>query len=245
MAVSGKASAGAAMGKVSVPSSCCSVACSTRTGTAGETICVSFKRSVDRCGDGMPPCSSAAASQAMLNASAGTLIGQASSFAAPAASTTSCAGSASGVRVMSLPLPEFATPCKLACTFISRAVVLRRVSIALKRSPSRTSGGRPDKICKSWVTRMLVLPVPNCCVPASAMATSLKRVSESFSGTSTTASPFASSSTFAFHTSSVSNSSRVLPRPPPPPAASALRPWWRRPMISLCAVLVSTPQARG
>jgi hypothetical protein len=65
--------------------------------------------------------------------------------------------------------------------------VLRTVSIALNWSPSRTSGGRPESTCKSWVTRMLVLPVPKRCTPSSATATSLKLVSESLSGTSMTA----------------------------------------------------------
>jgi hypothetical protein len=158
----------------------------------------------------------------MLNASAGTSIGQTISCAAPATSVTSCGGRFNGVRVIASP--ELTVPCKVARTNIPRAVVLRKVSIALKRSPSRTSGGRPESICRSCVTRTLALPVPNCCVPASAMATSLKLVSESFSGTSITASPLASSATTAFQISRVSNSSRVLPRPPPPPAATALRP---------------------
>ena len=43
------------------------------------------------------------------------------------------------------------------------------------------------------MTRTLVLPVPNFCTSASAIATSRKLVSESFSGTSTVASPLASS----------------------------------------------------
>ena len=96
--------------------------------------------------------------------------------------------------------------------------------MATKRSPSRTSGGRPASSCRSCVTRMLVLPVPNFCTSASATATRRKLVSESFSGTSIVASPLASRTTFGFQTSSVSNSSRVAPRPPPPPAATAFLP---------------------
>ena len=46
-----------------------------------------------------------------------------------------------------------------------------------------------------------------------------KAVSESLSGTSTVALPASSSGTRAFHSSSVSNSSRADCRPPPPPAA--------------------------
>ena len=170
--------------------------------------------------------SSAAASQAMLTASAGTLTGQTTSFAAPAASTTSCGGSAIGTRVSSAPPTpgRLAVPCSVARTFISRGVVLRRVSMALNWSPSRTSGGRPASTCRSWVTRMLVLPVPNFCTSASAMATSLKLVSESLIGTATVASPLASTTMFAFQISRVSNSSRAEPRPPPPPAATAFLP---------------------
>ena len=56
-----------------------------------------------------------------------------------------------------------------------------------------------------------------------------KLVSASFSGTSTDASPFASSATRGFHKSSVSNSSRVALCPPPPPAGTALRPKCRAP----------------
>ena len=118
----------------------------------------------------------------------------------------------------------FTRPASVARSFISRAVVLRSVSIALKRSPSRTSGGKPDSTCRSCDTRMRALPVPKRCTPSSATATSLKLVSESLSGTSIVASPLPSSVTTGRHSSSVSNSSRVPPRPPPPPAATALRP---------------------
>ena len=215
-----RASPGAATGSAKLPSSCASVACSTRTGTAAATSCVIFSRS-------RAAPSSAAASQAMLIASAGTATGHAISFAAPAASTTSCGGRAIGRRTNSLPpaaAGRSAVPCSVARTFISRAVVLRRVSMALKRSPSRTSGGRPASTCRSWVTRMLALPVPNFCTSASATATSRKLVSESLIGTATVASPLASTTMFAFQISSVSNSSRAEPRPPPPPAATAFRP---------------------
>ncbi len=160
----------------------------------------------------------------MLKASAGTSTGQVISCAAPAASVSSCGGKFSGVRTISAPLPLFAVPASVARSFIVRAVVLRSVSIAAKRSPSRTSGGSPESTCRSCVTRMLVLPLPKRCTPSSATATRRKLVSESFSGTSISASPLASSTTRGFHSSSVSNSSRAPPRPPPPPAATALRP---------------------
>lgn len=44
--------------------------------------------------------------------------------------------------------------------FMSCAVVLRTVTAPLKLSPSRTSGGKPEISCTSWVERMLTLPVP-------------------------------------------------------------------------------------
>ncbi len=75
---------------------------------------------------------------------------------------------------------------------------------------------------------MLAEPVPNSAmfVPftASTMATMRKLVSESFSGTLTTASPLASSTTLGFQSSSVSNSSRAGNSPPPPPAGAAFLP---------------------
>jgi hypothetical protein len=99
----------------------------------------------------------------MLKASAGTSTGQLISCAAPAASVTSCGAKFSGVRTISAPLPLFAVPASVARTFIVRAVVLRSVSMAAKRSPSRTSGGRPASTCRSCVTRILVLPLPKRC----------------------------------------------------------------------------------
>ena len=206
----------------------------TRVGTASATSCVSLTRSFAAAAlaEGR---ASAAASQLMLKASTGTLTGQAISLAAPAASTTSWGAKASGERAMAgapaaaAPASSRLTvPASVARTVISRAVVLRSVSVALNWSPPRTSGGKPGSNCRSCVTRTVVLPVPKVAIPApggpSAIATSRKRVSESLSGTSMRASPFASSLTVAFHSSSVSNNSRVPPRPPPPPAATALRP---------------------
>ena len=64
-------------------------------------------------------------------------------------------------------------------------------------------------ICKSCVVRILTEPVPNKAAPLSATATTLKLVNASFSGTSTVARPFASSTMFGFHSNSVSNNSRV------------------------------------
>ena len=109
-------------------------------------------------------------------------------------------------------------------TFMAFCVVLRSVICARNWSPSRTSGGRPLMICKSCVARMLVCPVPNRPVDASATATILKVVKASFSGTFTTAWPLASSTTLGFHSSRVSSSSRVWLRPPPPPAGTAFLP---------------------
>ncbi len=217
---SGSASAGAAIGSAYEPSSWAIVAWRTRTGTAAATSCVTLIRS-------LAPTASADASQVMLNASAGTSTGQTISFAWPAPTTTSCAGSAARAkRAISPPATpgRFAVPCSVARIFISRDVVLRSVSIAVNWSFSRTSGGKPESTCRSCVTRMLVLPVPNFCTSASATATRRKLVSESLSGTSIVASPLASRTTLGFQTSKVSNSSRVAPRPPPPPAATALRP---------------------
>ena len=219
---SGRASAGGATGSETGPSICESVAIVTRTGTAAATSCVTFRLSFARA----PPCSSALPVQVMLKLSAGTCTGQLSSFAPPAGTVTSCGASASGAVVNSGPLPTAVrtAPCRLARTVMSFAVVLRRVSIAASWSPSRTSGGRPDSSCRSCVTRTVALPLPNFCGPASATATRRKLVSESLSGTSTSASPLASSTRFGCHSSRVSNSSRAPPRPPPPPAATALRP---------------------
>ena len=56
------------------------------------------------------------------------------------------------------------------------------------------------------------------------IATILKLVSESLSGISALALPAASSGTRAFHSRSVSKSSRADDRPPPPPAAIAFLP---------------------
>ncbi len=109
-------------------------------------------------------------------------------------------------------------------TRMARAVVLRSVIWARNASPPRTSGGRPLMICRSCVARMLVLPVPNSPVPASATATILNVVSASLSGTVTRAWPWASSLMAGCHSSSVSSSSRVGARPPPPPAGTAFLP---------------------
>ena len=158
----------------------------------------------------------------MRVAPSGTCTGQRTSAAAPAASCTVCtAGCAEAGEKSTAPS---ALPLSVAFTAIARAVVLRSVKPASKRSPARASGDRPLSICKSCVTRTLVLPVPKRSVPASATATSRKLVSESFNGTSMTAWPCASRVTVPRHSSSVSNSSRVGLRPPPPPGGKALRP---------------------
>jgi hypothetical protein len=63
---------------------------------------------------------------------AGTVTGQRSSVDCPAASCTVCSGSAGAWLEASV-----------AFTVIGRGVALRSVSIASKRSPSRTTGGSP------------------------------------------------------------------------------------------------------
>ncbi|MDR8955244.1 hypothetical protein FEP76_03750 [Burkholderia multivorans] len=166
------------------------------------------------------------------SACSGTVTVQPTSAAAFAAIETVC-----GAR--SSPVTRGVT-----ATCIARSVVLRSVICARNASPSRTSGGSPEISCRSCVLRIDVLPVPKRSAPTAAIATMRKRVSASFSGTFTVALPFASSVTRGFHSSSVSNSSRVGALPPPPPAGTALRPKCRRPTISICAVAVSMPYAR-
>ena len=109
-------------------------------------------------------------------------------------------------------------------TCIASLVVLRTVICARNSSSSRTKGGRPLIICRSCVALIMVEPVPNNPVDASATATILKLVRASFKGTVTLAWPLASSLTLGFHSNKVSNNSRVPLRPPPPPAGTALRP---------------------
>ena len=115
------------------------------------------------------------------------------------------------------------------CTVIGRWMVLRTVKPAWKRSPVRTSGGRPLISCRSCAVRMCVWPVPKYEMPLSATATTRNVVSASLSGTVTRALPCASSCTFGCHSSSVSSSSRTAPPAraavvPSPPGGSALRP---------------------
>ncbi len=108
---------------------------------------------------------------------------------------------------------------------ILRLVVLRKVNSARYLSPSLTSGGTPAKIIKSCVVRIDVEPVPKRSAPPVATATMRKAVTESLRGISTVASPLASSTTFPFHSNSVSNSSLVpCCEPPPPPGGSAFKP---------------------
>ena len=122
------ASAGAATGSVNVPSSCASVACSTRTGTAGDDEL----RHLERGPCALASRSSAAASQAMLNASAGTLTGQTTSFARAGGEhhVLRRQGDRHARRCSAPPRPA-GWPCPAASprTFISRAVVLRSVSM--------------------------------------------------------------------------------------------------------------------
>ena len=131
-----------------------------------------------------------------------------------------------------------------ASTVMAAAEALRTVTVARKRSPVRTSGGRPANTMRSRLERIVVSPVPKRPAPAEATATMRKAVMLSFSGTSTVASPSASSGTRACHASSVSNSSRVTCRPPPPPGGRALTPKWRLPTTCIWAVAVFTSQPR-
>ncbi len=207
------ASGAAATGSDSVPSTCASVACCTVTGTAAVTRCAIFRTSL-ACG---PPCSAAATFHVSApdGASArpsGVVTVHAISRAESAARSTVCAAN---VRPGTFGVTT---------TFIARAVVLRTVNWARNTSPSRTSGGKPEISCRSCVLRIDVLPVPKVPGPTAAMATIRKLVSASLSGTSSEASPLASSVTRGFQSSSVSNSSRVELCPPPPPAGTALRP---------------------
>ena len=161
-----------------------------------------------------------------------TVTSQATGRDAPAGRSIVCAaraiGALGGGRAVDVlgalgALGEGAKRAPTA-TRIARVVVLRNVAWAVKRSPSRTRGGRPPMICRSCVVWIMVSPVPNRSVPASATATMRKLPSVSLSGTVTTARPSASSTTAGFHSSRVSNSSRVRALPPPPPAGTALRP---------------------
>ena len=174
------------------------------------TFCCTFSRSATD----LPaaPVSATATSQRSCVTLYGAVTSHPVSRASPAASVTRAAGKACP--------PTF----PLTSTSAWRCDVLRTVKRASKRSPSRTSGGKPDTSIRSWVVRIEVCPVPNSPMPESATAIMRNEVSESFSGMSTLARPFASSGTLAFHSSSVSNSSRAVCRPPPPPCASALRP---------------------
>ncbi|CAJ3425635.1 Uncharacterised protein [Burkholderia pseudomallei] len=229
---SGMAPAGGATGTLSVPSTCASVACWTVTGTAGTTFCASASASAAR----LPPCSAASMRQSSAPAASSAVSGTVTSHA------ISCAESgASDIFRGAASMPGTRG---VTATSILRSVVLRTVTCARNASPSRTSGGRPEISCRSCVLRIVALPVPKRSAPVAAIATIRKRVSASLSGTSTLALPFASSVTRGFHSNSVSNSSRVGAIPPPPPAGTALRPKWRRPTISICAVAVSTPYAR-
>lgn len=207
---------GAAIGRDAALSICISVACCTVTGTASTTFCASFMRS----------CAVllwAVTSQSSWRTLNGTLTCQLTSAAALGSMRTRCVGKAA-----SGPEPV----CALTSTSMDLAVALRSVNIARYWSPSRTSGGTPERICRSWVERMRAWPVPNSATlwaapaPATASATTTMRkpVSASLSGTFTTASPRSSSTTRGFHKSSVSNSSRVGKLPPPPPGGAAFLP---------------------
>ena len=162
----------------------------------------------------------------MLTASAGTLTGQTTSLAAPAASTTSCGGRAIGTRVsVGAAHPGSA----------GRALQRRpHLHLARRRVAQGQHGAELVAVAhqrRQAGEHLQVLGDADAGAagaellhPASATATSLKLVSESLIGTATVASPLASTTMFAFQISRVSNSSRAAPRPPPPPAATAFLP---------------------
>ena len=192
----GTASSGILMARSSGLSSCASVAWNMRTGMAGMTFCWAFSRS----DDGLPvdPTSVAATSQRNCATLNGAVTSQPTSRASPAASDTRATGKAWPAR---LPFTS---------TSVWRCEALRTVKRASKRSPSRTSGGKPDNSIRSWVARIEVWPVPNKPLPESATAMMRNEVIESLSGMSTLARPFSSSGTFAFHNNNVSNNSRAV-----------------------------------
>jgi len=196
--------------------SCASMACCTVAGTAGTICCDTLSLSL------APPVPFSAAATShrivplrLYASSAGAVISQPISRASPAGICTVCAGSV---------WASTSVARAVASTVIARCVVLRSVNIARYLSSSRTSRGRPEIICRSCVAAMLALPLPKRFTPRSATATMRKLVSESLSGTSSVALPSPSSCTRGFHSSNVSNSSRVGLLPPPPPAGTALRP---------------------
>ena len=208
----GSASAGGFTSRLNAPSTCTSVACCTVNGTAGMMRWRALSASRAPLIVSLASISQRIASCRVNASCAGAVTIHATSRASPAGISTVCGLSSSSVA-------RGATS-----TFIAALVVLRNVICARYWSSSRTSGGKPLMICKSCVALIVVCPVPNKPVAASATATILNVVSASFSGTLTTAWPCASSCTRGFQSSSVSSSSRVPLRPPPPPAATALRP---------------------
>ena len=222
--------------------SCRIVAWYVRSGIAGMTVCDIFSASC-----AAPPAtatvpslrSAASICHANLVTPIGTVTSHVTSRASPGASSASLFSSAAGVA----PGVSGVTRAVTA-TSMRFSDALRTVAMARKRSPSRTTGGRPESSIRSCVERIDASPVPKSPAPEDAMATILKLVSESLSGISTLAFPAASRLTRAFHNSSVSNSSRADERPPPPPAAIAFLPKWRLPITCVCAVDVSTSSPR-
>ena len=168
------------------------------------------------------------ASQAMLNASAGTSTGQTQLLRAAGGERRRPAPAARSACARSrAPLApgRFAVPCSVARTFISRAVVLRSVSIALKRSPSRTSGGRPGEhlqVLRDADAGAAGAELLHAGVGDGDQAEARQRIVERHLDRRLAVG--VERRRCGFQSSSVSNSSRVAPRPPPPPAATALRP---------------------
>ncbi len=181
-----------------------------RTGVAAFTFCVTLSRSAVS----LPGAESSEAlsSQRRTVAFTGTVVSQPTSRASP------------GPSVMRLACSAWPSRLALTSTSITRSEALRTVKRESKRSPSRTSGASPECSIKSCVARIDISPVPNNPAPESATAMMRNDVSESLSGISTTALPFASSGTRAFHISSESKISLAFWSPPPPPCANALRP---------------------
>ena len=171
--------------------------------------------------------SSAAASQAMLTASAGTLDRPGHFLRRRRRRARRPAAAARSARARLGAAAPAGRPCPAASTrtFISRAVVLRSVSIALNWSPSRTSGGRPDEhlqVLRDADAGAAGAELLHAGVGDGDELEARQRVVERHLDRPPRRWRRARRS--RFHTSSVSNSSRVAPRPPPPPAATALRP---------------------
>ena len=194
-----------------LPSSCASVACSTRSGNGGTDQLCRLEPVF-----AAPP-SSAAASQLMLN------LGSARPPARrlPARRrrrTISCDG-----RFMacagSHPMHR-CSPCRRAMPAGSWSASSCCAASASRRNGRLRAPAAADRaLSGSCVTRMLVAPLPSC-APSSAMATRRKVVSDR-SAALTTASPWRRTR-YAPSTPAACRTARVCRLPPPPPPGHRL-----------------------